>query len=105
LVLVWLFITATLFHPHFGELTTFFYYLFFFSYRPGSALCGDVNASVVQQLAKHNSQKVTIASNRNSLFSNARVQKKQTFDSIKSYSLVAVLVSPSVQFFLHYLLL
>lgn len=32
-------------------------------------------------------------------------QPQQTFDSIKSYSLVAVLVSPSVQFFLHYLLL
>jgi hypothetical protein len=30
LVLVWLFITATLFHPHFGELTTFFYYYYFF---------------------------------------------------------------------------
>jgi hypothetical protein len=67
LVLVWLFITATLFHPHFGELTFFFNY-FFFSYRPGSALSGDVDASVVQQLAKHNNQKVTIASNRNSLF-------------------------------------
>lgn len=35
-------------------------FIFFFSYRPGSALCGDVDASVVQQLAKHNSQKVTI---------------------------------------------
>jgi hypothetical protein len=46
----------------------FFIIIIFFSYRSGSALRGDVDASVVQQLAKHNNQKVTIASNRNSLF-------------------------------------
>jgi hypothetical protein len=53
LVLVWLFITATLFHPHFGELKTLFFRLWYCLVVPltGSHLCGDVDASAGQHLA------------------------------------------------------